>query len=123
MGAKTGRKLLSEELGLTVYEDGGLVNQVCGMLARSPRKYTGKPDSDGSAYGAYGFLACDIVTGSKHANGTTYRKCSARVNVFIGRQMSHVCTGTPFFALLIRPVTGVYLTGRSAAGSEPLEDR
>jgi len=34
----------------------------------------------------------------------------------------HVCTGTPFFALLIRPVTGVYLTGTSPVGSDPLDD-
>lgn len=33
----------------------------------------------------------------------------------------HVCTGTPFFALLIRPVTGVYLTGTSPADSEFLD--
>lgn len=70
-----------------------------------------------------------------------YLKCSARVKVytlsvlspqliivdgrvstFTGLQISQVCTGTPFLALLIRPVTGVYLTGISAAGSEPLEE-
>ena len=32
---------------------------------------------------------------------------------FAGLQISQVCNGMPFFALDIRPVTGVYLTGMS----------
>jgi hypothetical protein len=35
---------------------------------------------------------------------------------FGGLQMSHVCTGTPFFALLTRPVMGVNLIGMSPGG-------
>lgn len=65
-----------------------------------------------------------------------YLRCSALVNVYtvislwfewdlkLKRtflQSSHVWTGIPFFALLIRPVTGVYLTGTiSTIGSIPL---
>lgn len=36
--------------------------------------------------------------------------------------MSQLWTGLPFFALLMRPVTGVYFTGIPEAGSDPIED-
>ena len=35
---------------------------------------------------------------------------------FAGLQMSQTCTGTPFFALLTRPVIGVNLMGTSPGG-------
>jgi len=42
---------------------------------------------------------------------------------FTGLQTSQVCTGTPFLALLIRPVTGVYLIGSPwGAARLPVED-
>lgn len=34
-----------------------------------------------------------------------------RLHTFGGLHISQMCTGTPFLALLTRPVMGVYLTG------------
>lgn len=40
---------------------------------------------------------------------------------FAGRHWSQVCTGTPFFARLTRPVMGVSLTGTSVLAEELLK--
>jgi hypothetical protein len=50
------------------------------------------------------------------ASVMAYLKCSALVKVLCGLQISHTWTGTPFLALLTRPVMGVSLTCMSDGG-------
>lgn len=63
--------------------------------------------------------SCESLDIGQQSSQSLYKKVLA----FTGRHMSQVWTGTPFFARLIRPVTGVYFTGTSGVGcSDPLED-
>ena len=94
-------------------------------------------ESDGSTDGVYQWSASARRGNIQRLPHATHRKCSALVKVwlrkcqhgdcprrrggavlsltFAGLQLSQTWTGTPFFALLTRPVMGVSLMGMLGA--------